>query len=207
MSVAHAGSIAEALEALGGGEPVVYPTETFYGVGVDAFSSAALERLFAIKRREADKPVALIAADIHMAFALAREIPDAARILARTFWPGPLTLVMPARNIVPEPLVGPDGGVGVRVSAHPVARELAARLGQPITATSANLAGNPPATTLSEAHAAFGDRVRIYLDGGKLGASAPSTVIVIDRSGWRVVRAGAISQDEIAAALAAKDLE
>ncbi|MGH7934014.1 MAG: L-threonylcarbamoyladenylate synthase [Candidatus Binataceae bacterium] len=207
MTGALTHSIAEAVEALRAGEPVVYPTETFYGVGADALSPAALERLFALKRREAGKPVALIAADIEMAFALAREIPDAARRLAEAFWPGPLTLVMPPRAGLPEPLAGPDGGVGVRVSSHPVARELAARLGRPITATSANLSGDPPATTLDETRAAFGDRIRIYLEGGRLGASAPSTVIAFDRGEWRVLRTGAISHAAIAAALSVGGLK
>ena len=86
---------------------------------------AALERLFAIKGREPGKPVALIAADTAMAFALAREVPAAARVLAKAFWPGPLTLVLPARDGIPAALIGDDGGVGVRVSSHPVARALA----------------------------------------------------------------------------------
>jgi L-threonylcarbamoyladenylate synthase len=190
-----------AIQALRAGEVVVYPTETFYGMGADALSSAALDRLFALKGREPGKPVALIAADARSAFELAREVPEAARRLADAFWPGPLTLVLPARDNLPEPLIGPDGGVGVRVSSHPIARALAAGLGRPITATSANLAGGQPATTLGEARNAFGAKVKVYLEGGKLAASAASTVVACDRNGWRVLRAGAISDRAIAAAL------
>lgn len=190
-----------AIEALRLGEVVVYPTETFYGMGADALSSAALDRLFALKGREPGKPVALIAADARSAFELAREVPEAARRLADAFWPGPLTLVLPARDSLPTPLIGPDGGVGVRVSSHPVARALAAGLGHPITATSANLAGGQPASTLGEARNAFGAKVEVYLEGGRLTAAAPSTVVACDRSGWRVLRAGAISDRAIAAAL------
>lgn len=190
-----------AIEALRSGEVVVYPTETFYGMGVDALSPAALERLFALKGREPGKPVALIAADARSAFDLAREVSDAARRLADAFWPGPLTLALPARDDLPAPLIGPDGGVGVRVSSHPIARALAAGLGRPITATSANLAGEQPATTLGEAHDVFGSKVKVYLEGGKLAASAASTVVACDRNGWRVLRAGAITDRMIAAAL------
>jgi len=195
-----------AIEAIRAGEVIVYPTETFYGMGADALSSAALDRLFALKGREPGKPVALIAADARSAFELAREVPEAARRLADAFWPGPLTLVLPARDNLPEPLIGPDGGVGVRVSSHPIARALAAGLGRPITATSANLAGGQPATTLREARDAFGAKVKVYLEGGKLAASAPSTVVVCGRNEWRILREGAISDRAIAAALSAEGL-
>ena len=190
-----------AIEALRSGEVIVYPTETFYGMGADALSSAALDRLFALKGREPGKPVALIAADARSAFELARDVPEAARRLADAFWPGALTLVLPARDNLPAPLIGPDGGVGVRVSSHPVARALAAGLGRPITATSANLAGGQPATALGEARDAFGAKVKVYFEGGKLAASAASTVVACDRNGWRVLRAGAISDRAVAAAL------
>jgi L-threonylcarbamoyladenylate synthase len=195
-----------AIEALRSGETVVYPTETFYGMGADALSLAALDRLFALKGREPGKPVALIAADARSAFELARELPEAARRLADAFWPGPLTLVLPARDNLPGPLIGPDCRVGVRVSSHPIARALAAGLGRPITATSANLAGGQPATTLAEARDAFGAKVKVYLEGGELAASAPSTVVACDRNGWRVLRAGAISERAVAAALSVEGL-
>jgi L-threonylcarbamoyladenylate synthase len=200
-----AAAIAAAVAALRDGHIVVYPTETFYGLAADPFSSLAMERLFAVKGREAAKTVALIAPDAASAFALASAVPASARKLAAHFWPGPLTLVLPARAGLHDSLVGPDGGVGVRVSPHPIALALAAAFGHPLTATSANLAGEPPASTLSAARAAFGDRVSLYLDGGELTAAAPSTVIACDHAGWRVIRAGAISTDQITAALASTE--
>jgi L-threonylcarbamoyladenylate synthase len=197
----QARSLIDAIDALRAGGIVVYPTETFYGLGADPLSPDALERLFALKRREPDKPVALIAADSPAAFALAREVPDTARRLAEVFWPGPLTLILPARDGFPPALLGPDGGIGVRVSPHPAARALAAGLGRPITATSANLAGEPAATTIAEARVAFGIKVKVYLDGGTLIGGAPSTVVAFDSSGFRVLRAGAIHERKIVAAL------
>jgi len=193
--------IAKAADAIRAGRIVVFPTETFYGVAVDPFSALAMERLFELKGREAGKTVALIAADAESAFNLASSTPPSARQLADRFWPGPLTLVIPARDGLHESLVGPDGGVGVRVSPHPIALALADTVGHPITATSANLAGQPPASTIATAHAAFGDRVSVYLDGGELTATAPSTVVACDFSGWRIIRAGAISAEQIIAAL------
>jgi L-threonylcarbamoyladenylate synthase len=194
-------AISDALAALAAGEAIVYPTETFYALGVDALSLKALERLFAIKGREPGKPVALIAADLAMAFAVAREVPAQARVLAEAFWPGPLTLVLPARDGIPAALIGADGGVGVRVSSHPIARALAAGLRGPLTATSANLAGEPPAVEPDAARGALGDRVKVFIESGRLAGGAPSTVVAIDRVGIRVIRPGAVSERQLAAAL------
>ncbi len=194
----------DAADALRRGELIVYPTETFYALGADASSPTALSRLLAVKVRDRDKPVALIAADSAMAFALAREVPSAARRLAAAFWPGPLTLVMPAKPGLPDVLIGADGGIGVRVSSHPVARELARRLGRPITATSANLSGKPSAAALDQARAAFGDKVKVYLEGGMHDAARPSTVVGFDRGAIKVLRAGAISSARLSAALASE---
>jgi L-threonylcarbamoyladenylate synthase len=194
-------SIAQAIAALRAGEVIVYPTETFYGIGADAFAPAALERIFAIKGREAAKTIALIAHDDAAAFAVAREVPQSARLLARAFWPGPLTLVMPARVGIPAALIGPDGGVGVRVSSHPVARALAQGLGRAITATSANRSGEAPARTVVEARDALGSSVKAYVEGGTLTGTAPSTIVECNGAGWRLLRAGAIGIEEIEAVL------
>jgi L-threonylcarbamoyladenylate synthase len=197
----------DAVIALRAGELVVYPTETFYGIAADPFSPSALKKLFAIKDRDPQKPIALIAADAPMAFEVAADIPTIARRLAMAFWPGPLTIVLLARAGFPAHLVGPDGGVGVRVSPHPVARALSQELGHPITATSANRSGEEPATTLQAARKSLGDKVKVFLEGGTLSASAPSTVIACEAHGFRVIRVGAISEREVAAALSASALE
>ena len=193
-------SVEDGIAALKADGLVVYPTETFYAIGADAFSSTALRRLFGVKGREPGRPVGLIAADAAMAFSVAREVPIVARRFADAFWPGPLTIVMPARDEIANELTGPDG-VGVRVSPNPIARALSAGIGRPITATSANLSGEAPASTLENARAALGGKVKVYLEGGNLTASAPSTVVAVNRSGWKMVRVGAISEDQIAAAL------
>jgi L-threonylcarbamoyladenylate synthase len=197
----------DGIEALQAGELLDYPTETFYAIGADAFSPTALRRLFDVKRREPGRPIGLIAADSAMAFSLAREIPLDARRLADAFWPGPLTIVLPARDDLAPELTGSDG-VGVRVSPNPVARALSAGIGRPITATSANLSGQAPANTLDQARAALGKKVKVYLEGGKLTASAPSTVIAVGVDGrWSLIRAGAISERQIAVAMAGDALK
>jgi L-threonylcarbamoyladenylate synthase len=196
----------DGIAALQAGELVVYPTETFYAIGADAFSSIALGRLFQVKGREPGRPVGLIAADTTMAFSVAREIPIDARRLADAFWPGPLTLVLAARDDIAPELAGADG-VGVRVSPNPVARALSAGIGRPITATSANLSGDAPASTLEEARSGLGEKVKVYLEGGKLSALAPSTVVAVNQNGWKMVRLGAISERQIAMALAGDALK
>ncbi|HVA40186.1 MAG TPA: L-threonylcarbamoyladenylate synthase [Candidatus Binataceae bacterium] len=202
MADKNSAAIRDALVALAAGEAIVYPTETFYALGVDALSSNALDRLIAIKGREPGKPIALIAADTAMAFAVAREVPAQARVLAEAFWPGPLTLVLPARDGIPAALIGADGGVGVRVSSHPIARALAAGLRGPLTATSANLAGEPPAVESDAARRALGDKVKVFVEDGRLAGGAPSTVVAVNRTGMRVLRPGAVSERQLAAALA-----
>jgi L-threonylcarbamoyladenylate synthase len=191
----------DAIAALRAGELVVFPTETFYGIAADPFSPSALTKLFSIKGRDPQKPIALIAADAQMAFSIASEISNVARTLAKAFWPGPLTIVLPARAGFPPPLIGPDGGVGVRVSPHPIARALCEGLGRPITATSANRSAEEPATTIRAARDSLGDEIEVFLEGGTLHASAPSTVISCDARGYRIIRAGAITEREIVSAL------
>jgi L-threonylcarbamoyladenylate synthase len=194
----------EAVAALRAEELVIYPTETFYGIAADPASARAMERIFALKGRASDQPIALIAADPITAFELAREVPPVARRLAAAFWPGPLTLVMPARSGLHEALVGPDG-VGVRVSSHPVARGLAAAFGRPITATSANLSGHPPMTVGSEVRAALGNKIKVILEDVQLNGGAPSSVVAVTSAGYRIIRQGAVSEEAIAAVAAPKD--
>lgn len=189
------------LKALKAGQAIVFPTETFYGVGVDAMNARALDRLFELKGRDPDKPVALIAADLEMVIRVVKEVPPAARRLARVFWPGPLTIVLPARPDLSPALTNREGGVGIRISPHPIALELTRRLGSPLTATSANLAGEPPARELIQAWEAFGSAIAAYVDGGTLSGSMPSTVITVADGRISILRAGAIPEDRLNQAL------
>ena len=194
--------LADAAAALRAGELVVFPTETFYAIGADPMQPNALAAILQVKGREPDKPIALTAADTVSAFGVARAVPAAARWLAETFWPGPLTVVLPARQGLDEALIGPSGGIGVRVSPHPTARALAAAVGGLLTATSANLSGEPPARTLMQARLSLGARISVYVDGGVLSSDAPSTVVEFGENGdFRILRSGVISRETIAAAL------
>ena len=184
-----------ALEAAG---TVVYPTETLYGLGVDATSGPALERLAALKEREVGKPIAVLVDSRSMLEQIVSEVSPVAELLIDHFWPGPLTLALPARVGISDVLTGGGGTVAARISAHPLAQALVTRLRRPLTSPSANPAGAPPPRDLAAARAYFGDRVGAYVDGGVLPAGAASTVV--DCAGIpRLVREGRISADAIEA--------
>jgi L-threonylcarbamoyladenylate synthase len=182
-------AIAAGVAALGRGEVVAFPTETFYGLGVDAFDLAALERLRALKGRGAEKAISVLVTEA-MLDAVVAEISPTARALMAAHWPGPLTLALPARPGLPEALVQ-EGCVAVRWSPHPVAQALVAGLGRPVTATSANPAGQPPVTTAAGARAYFGDRCPV-VDGGETPGGQPSTLVRVRGAVTELLRAGAI---------------
>ena len=188
------------MEALAAGGLVVFPTETVYGLGAEARSQEAVERLVAVRGRDAGKPILVLVADLAMAASVSREPSREVRRLADRFWPGALTLVLPAREGLPAPLTAGTGTIGVRVPAHATARALVAGLGRPVTAPSANPPGAEPPRTLAAARAYFGDAVAVYLDGGVLPGGA-STVASVDDGELRVLRAGPVPESALRAAL------
>ena len=190
-----------ALERLRAGGVVVFPTESVYGLGADAMSAAAVARLIALRGREAVKPILVLVQDLAMAEAMSPAFPSLARRLARRFWPGPLTLVVPARPGLPEPLTAGTGTIGVRVPGHPVALALVTGLGRPLTAPSANPPGDEPPRRIESARRYFGDAVDAYVDGGELPGGA-STVVATDGDTVRMLREGLVSRAAIDAALA-----
>ena len=185
-----AAAISRALAALGRGEIVAYPTETSYGLAVDAQNEAALARLVAFKGRGVEKAFSVIVAGTAMIESLCAQIPPAAQRLIDRHWPGPLTLALPARPGLPAVLVL-DGCVALRDSPHPVARALVSAFGRPITATSANQAGQPPAYTAAEVAAAFPAGCFI-LDGGPSPGGPPSTLVRVQGAVVEVLRRGAL---------------
>jgi L-threonylcarbamoyladenylate synthase len=192
--------IARAAESLRAGGIVVYPTETFYGLGSLASRSDALARLAAAKLRSLGKPLPLIAADVTQVEEVASFASPLARRLAERFWPGPLTLVLPAAASLDEILTGGTGTIAVRVPGSEVARALAAQAGGALVSTSANLAGEPPPVRLSELSPDLLARVDAVLDGGDTPGGLPSTVIVVASGELTLVRAGVIPFTDVEAA-------
>ncbi len=189
--------LAEAVRVLRGGGIVAFPTETSYGLAVDPFNPQALTTLFALKKRPANKPVLTLISACSQLPLLAREVPSLCEPLILSFWPGPLTLIMPARPELPALLTGGTDSVGVRLSSHPLACSLVAAMGGPLTATSANLAGAVPCTTATEVRAAFGDQMGAILEGGPTPGGPPSTIVACCRDGIRLVRAGGVPFGEV----------
>ena len=189
--------IAAAVAVLRSGGVVAYPTDTLYGLAVDPRSDAAVERLFAIKGRASASAIALIAADAAMAEGVAAKgFGPFERRLASAFWPGPLTIVVPAARGTAAAL-SPRGTIGVRVPAHLVARSLSATFRACITATSANLTGRPSAVTADEVAATLGDLVDLLVDAGPAPGGAPSTIVEVVEGRPLLHRAGAVAWDRV----------
>ena len=192
--------IREAVRLLKQGGLIAFPTETYYGLGVDPFNPQALQRLFQVKQRTTDKPVLVLIADQTQLPLLAASVPAHFSKLAAAFWPGPLTLVYPALSSLPDLLTGGTGTVGIRESPHPIARRLVREYRGPITATSANRSGAPPATTAIEVEKIFGSDVDLVLDGGASPGGQGST-LVGEKKKVFCIREGKIPFPEIQAAL------
>lgn len=189
-----------AVAALRGGGVVVYPTETLYGLGADATSEPALERVAALKGRDREKPISVLVASRAMLESLVSSIPAVAERLIERFWPGALTIAFPARAGLPARLTGGGATVAARVSSHATAQTLVERLGRPITSTSATPGGEPPALEVARARAYFGAGVDAYVDGGRVAGGLGSTVVDCSGKSLVLVRAGSIAPARIEAA-------
>lgn len=189
------GMLAAAASVLRAGGVVGYPTDTLYGLAVDPRSDAAVARLFDLKGRDAASPIALIAADTRTA-QQAGVFGAIEHRLAATFWPGPLTIVVPATGEMAAALA-PGGTIGVRVPAHFVARRLSSAFGGCITATSANRTGWPACVTADEVTAALGESLDVLIDAGPTAGGAPSTVVEVIDARVTLHRAGAVAWDRV----------
>jgi L-threonylcarbamoyladenylate synthase len=187
----------DAVAALRRGKAIVFPTETLYGLGADALNFAAVEKVFQLKGRDLNNPIPVLIANREMFGTLVAEVPPLADKLIAGFWPGPLTIVLRARNDIPAPLVNSTGGVAVRVSSQPLATDLVTALGCPLTATSANPSGQLPARTVEEAQKYFAGQIDIFIDGGKLMSKTGSTVVEINGDTIKIIRAGEIDKTEL----------
>ena len=192
--------LAAAARAVRAGRLVVLPTDTVYGLGCDAFSGAAVRALLAAKQRGPDMPVPVLVGSWSTIDGLVLGVPPAARRLIEAFWPGGLSLVLPHAPSLAWDLGTTKGTVMLRMPLHPVALELLRDVG-PMAVSSANVSGSAPAASAAEAQAQLGDHVAVYLDGGPSGEPVASTVVDLTGDDPRVLRAGAVGTDEVAAVL------
>lgn len=193
-------ALAAAAKEIGTGGIVVFPTDTVYGVGGDAFNQFATAKVFEAKRRPRAMPLPVLVAWPRQAWALCSEVPRVAADLAAAFWPGGLTMILPAADGLSLDLGETNGRIAVRMPAHDDLIELIASVG-PLASTSANRSGSPTPSSIDEIRADLGDAVRVYLDGGPAKADVPSTIVDCTRLRPKVVREGAIGKREIRRAL------
>lgn len=196
--VASDRSVDVAVDVLRRGGLVAVPTETVYGLAADATDPDAVRRIFAVKGRPADHPVIVHLADADALDDWAADVPDAARRLAGAFWPGPLTMVLPRHPSVSDVVTGGRDTVGLRVPAHPLTRQVLARLGRGVAAPSANRFGRVSPTRAEHVVADLGTDVDLVLDGGPCTVGVESTIVELVDGTVRVLRTGGISAEAIA---------
>lgn len=189
----------KAIDILQGGGIVAYPTETFYALGAGFDMHGALEKLYKLKKRPQGKAMPVIIGETSLLPAIVSakwlaNIPIAASLLMDRFWPGPLTLLLPAKEGLSEYLTANTGMIGVRVPGESFALQLAQKAGFPITATSANISAMPPAANADMIRGYFGDEIDLLIDGGQLPEGLPSTIVELSGNSIRIVRQGAIAE-------------
>ncbi len=186
-----------AAQVLDAGGTVACPTETFYALAVDAFQEKALLGLVRIKDRPRDKAFLVLVADRDMVEMVAQDISPLASRLMADFWPGPLTLILPARPGLSLPLTGGSGTIAVRQSGHPLAQRLPRLYGHPLTGTSANLSGREPLLRAAQVQQELGDGIDLILEDAPCAGGLPSTILNVVQDLPRLVRAGAIGVAEL----------
>jgi L-threonylcarbamoyladenylate synthase len=189
-------NLAQAIALLKGGEVVAIPTETVYGLAADASNEAALRQVYAIKQRPTDNPLIVHIADASQVNNWAAEFPPLAQKLAQAFWPGPFTLVLPAKERVSKIVRGTQATVALRVPNHPITLQLLKESGLALAAPSANKFTQLSPTTAAHVAAGFGDAIAI-LDGGACKVGIESTIVSVEGDDWRILRLGMISEAAI----------
>ncbi len=193
----RADAIGAATAAVRSGRLVVMPTDTVYGIGADAFDSRAVRDLLAAKRRGPDMPVGVLVGSWQTIEGLVLSVPESARELIRAFWPGALSLVVRQAPSLQWDLGDARGTVMLRMPLHPVALELLRETG-PMAVSSANVSGEPPATTAGEAQRQLGELVDVYLDGGLADEQAASTIVDLSGPDPRILREGPVPATAVA---------
>jgi len=179
------------------GRVVAFPTDTFYGLGADPINLAAVSEVFRIKRRTADRPMPLLVGSIDQALDLTNNPPRLFFVLAEKFWPGPITLVVPASRRVPLKVTANTGKVGLRWPRAPLAVALIAAAARPLTGTSANLSEHPACSTAGEVDQQIGESLPLILDGGPTKGELASTVVDLVGERARILRPGGVAESDL----------
>ena len=193
-------AVERAAQAIRRGDVVALPTDALYTLVADPLNLHAVGKVFVAKGREIQRSLPLLVSDILMAEELAKEVNSRFRILARHFWPGPLTIIVPAASKIPLKVTGNTGRLALRQSRSKMANALLEWLGQPLIATSANISGQPTCRSGIEVFGMMDGRVDLVIDGG-LCTSGGSTTVDVTEPYWKMIKEGAITEREIAEVL------
>lgn len=194
-------AVRTAAEILQNGGLVGMPTETVYGLAANALDGAAVARIFAAKGRPMDNPLIVHISEFDQIYRLVRELPESAKKLAERFWPGPMTMVLPKSDIIPDEVSAGLDTVGIRFPSHPVARALITAAGLPLAAPSANLSGHPSPTTAEHVMNDLSGKIEAVLDGGPCGVGVESTVLTLSENPPRLLRPGGVTLEQLRSVL------
>lgn len=200
-------AIEKAGEILRAGEVVAIPTETVYGLAANAYDGSAVSKIFKAKGRPQDNPLIVHIAKVETLSDLVAEVPKAAKKLAAAFWPGPLTIILPKSEKIPDAVSAGLPTVAVRMPSHPVAHAVIEAAGVPLAAPSANLSGSPSPTNAKYVLDDMHDRIPLILDGGSSAVGVESTVITLATARPRVLRPGGITVEQLRALLGEVDVD
>ena len=190
-------TLIKATDILREGGLVAFPTDTVYGLAGHAYLPEAVEQIYQVKERPMDKAIPLLLANSEQVQEVASDVPPVAYRLMEVFWPGGLTIILPKSPRLPDVVTAGGATVALRTPDHPFVLALIQALGAPLAATSANISGHPPATTVREALHELGGRVTLIVDGGTCPGGVPSTVLDLTVSPPRVLREGAVAWEAI----------
>jgi L-threonylcarbamoyladenylate synthase len=195
----EASLVAYVAEKLKAGDVLGLPTDTFYGLAVDPFNLHAVDRVYEIKSRSRHKPLSLLIESVDQAAELAWPVPEIFYLLARRFWPGPLTIIVKADPKLPLKVTANTGNVALRVPAAEIALAIVRAAGVPVTATSANLSGEAECTSALQVRDQLGNMLSIIVDGGQSPRETPSTIVDLtsDDGHWRILRHGAVPEEQL----------
>lgn len=190
-------TLQEAADVILGNGVIGYPTETVYGLGANALSDTAVEKVFELKQREKNKPILIIVSDLNQIMGLISFFPEIANSVTRHFWPGPLTIIFKAALHLAKPLLGTGNTIGIRIPDNRICLELLQLCGVPLTSTSANLSGRNNPVCVDEVITSFGDRLNLIIDGGIARSRISSTVLDLSKDEPVLIREGIIHKKTI----------
>ena len=200
-------AVKTAAELIRAGEVVGMPTETVYGLAANALNGEAVKKIFLAKGRPQDNPLIVHIADFDQIYDLCPAVPPQAKLLADAFWPGPLTMIVPKGDCIPDEVSCGLDTVGIRLPSHPMARALIRESGVPLSAPSANTSGRPSTTTAAHVMHDMDGKIAAVLDGGACGVGVESTVITLALERPRLLRPGGITLEQLRSVLGEVDVD